>query len=195
MIEKHQEEKVPHYFFIFNQGTEWQPKFDDLNRTDPLGPHYLGYSHDLDELVDFLTSTARPQLGPNAIFHILIPVVSQLAITESLTFPDEMGPFRVSGQIGEGGMPIVYLCMPLQKDRANFRGIGSLRPRPRWVLLQRAGICAPILGRWLSTCLEPVYFDNPSFAIPTMVDTPLYCSIYTECEPVPPRKLGTRRTT
>lgn len=155
MIEKHREESDPHYFFIFNQSTEWQPKFDDIIRTDPLGPHYLGYSHALGELVDFLTGTARPQLGPEAIFHISIPVVSQLAITESLTFPDEMGPFRVSGQLSEGSLPCVYLCMPLQKDRADFRRIGSLRSRPRWVLLQQAGLCVPILRQWLSTNLEP----------------------------------------
>ncbi|KAK5659728.1 hypothetical protein OQA88_939 [Cercophora sp. LCS_1] len=193
MMEKHRDEPAPHYFFIFNQSTEWQPKFDDINRAEPLGPHYLGYSHDLDGLVDFLVGTARPRLGPEAIFHILIPTVTQLAITESLTFPDQMGPFRVSGQLGEGGIPYVYLCMPERKCQENLRQIGSLKPRPRWVLLQQAGLCLPIVGYWLSTTLEPVYFDDPPFAVVTEVGTPLYCSAYVPCGPLPPRTLGRRR--
>ncbi|KAM7198267.1 hypothetical protein V8F33_005058 [Rhypophila sp. PSN 637] len=193
MIERHQGERVPHYFFVFNQGTQWQAKFDDLNRADPLGPHCLGYSHDLDELVHFLVRIARPRLGPRVIFHILIPVVGNLAITESLTFPDEMGPFRVSGQLNQDGRPCVYLCMPLRRDRDNLRNVGSLKPRPRWVLLQQAGLCLPILGEWFSTDLEPIYFDNPPFKVTTSVGTPLYCSLYAECAPVPPRTLGTRR--
>jgi hypothetical protein len=61
----------------------------------------------VDELVDFLIRVARPRLGPHPILHILIPAVSQLAITESLTFPDEIGPYRVSGQLGDTGIPNV----------------------------------------------------------------------------------------
>lgn len=62
--------------------TEWHPKFDDINRADPLGPRYIGYSHDLDKLIDFLVGAARPRLGPEAIFHIRIPTVIQVAITK-----------------------------------------------------------------------------------------------------------------
>lgn len=193
MIERHRDEPVPHYFFVFNQGTLWQSDFDGFNRADPLGPHYLGYSHDLDELVDFLTRIARPRLGPNDIFHILIPVIGNLAITESLTFPEEMGPFRISGHLNQDGRPCVYLCLPLQRDRDNLRNIGTLKCRPRWVLIQQVGLCVPILKQWLSTSLEPIYYDDPPFAIQTLVDTPIYCSLYTECAPVPPRTLGTRR--
>lgn len=193
MIERHQGDPA-HYFFVFNPGTEWQPKFDDINRSDPLGPHYLGYSHDMDELVDFLIRIARPRLGPNPILHILIPVVSQLAITESLTFPDELGPFRVSGQLNDAAIPSVYLCMPLEKDTANFQHIGSLSPRPRWVLMQRAGLFVPFFFPWLTTRLEDVFFDDPLFAFTFHVGSPLYCSLYEECDPIPPRTLGTTRT-
>jgi hypothetical protein len=189
MIERHKDD----YFVVFNPGTEWQPKFDEANRTRPLGPHYLGYSHDLDILVDFLVGSARPRLGPDAVLHILIPVVSRLAITESLTFPEEMGPFKVSGELAENGLPRAYLCMPLQRDCTNFQHIGSLRPRPRWVLLQTAGLCVPILHKWLSTNFEPIFFECPSFTTPVYVESPLYNSAYVECPPVPPRTLGTRR--
>ena len=193
MIEKHRQDETPHYFFVFNQSTTWHAKFDDINRADPLGNHFLGYRCDLDELVAFIVDDARPRLGPRPIIHTLIPTISQLAITESLTFPNEMRPFCVDGQLGESGLPFVYLCTPLDRDRQNLCHIGSLRPRPRWVLYQQAGLCLPIIGRWLSTPLEPVYFEDPYFAVTTSTGLGLYASAYFETTPVPPRTLGQPR--
>ncbi|OHF02297.1 hypothetical protein CORC01_02290 [Colletotrichum orchidophilum] len=181
MIEKHQEEKTPHYFFVFNQSTTWHAKFDDIKRADPLGDHFLGYSHDLDELVAFIVEDARPRLGSEPIVHILIPTISQLAIIESLTFPEGMGPFCVTGQLGESGLPFVYLCTPL--DRANLRHIGSLMPKPRWMLRQQVGLCLPIVHQWLSTHLEPVYFEDPYFQSVVFASLWLYESDYTPVEP------------
>ncbi|KAL3494678.1 hypothetical protein BJX62DRAFT_233969 [Aspergillus germanicus] len=193
MIEKHQEDKTPHYFFVFNQSTTWHPKFDDIKRADPLGEQFLGYYHDLDVLVDFIVSTARPRLGPEPVIHILIPTISQLAITESLTLPEGVGPLRVDGQLGESGLPMVYLCMPLAADRELVRNIGLLRPRRRWVLCQRVGICLPIIGRWLSTPLEPVFFEEPTYSVTISVGFPVYMAFYIETHPVPPRTLGMQR--
>ncbi|KAJ0298017.1 hypothetical protein Brms1b_013468 [Colletotrichum noveboracense] len=191
MMEKHQEEKTPHYFFVFNQSTTWHAKFDDIKRADPLGNHFLGYSHDLDELVAFIVEHARPRLGPEPIVHILIPTISQLAITESLTFPDDMGSFRMTGQLGESGLPFVFLCTPLNRDRRNLRHIGSLMPKPRWMLRQHVGLCLPIVHQWLSTRLETVYFEDPYYQFVTWASLGIYASDYTLVEPVPPRTLGT----
>lgn len=112
MMEKHQTEQTPHYFFVFNQSTNWHAIFDDFNRDDPLGDRFLGYSHDLDELVAVIVGSVRPRLGLIPIVHILMPNISPFAITEPLSFP-EMGPFRVTGELDESGLPFVYLCMPL----------------------------------------------------------------------------------
>ena len=207
MIENHQDEKTPHYFLVFNQTTTWHPKFEDIKRADPLSDRFLGYSHGLDELVAFIVDTARPRLGPEPIVHILIPTTSQLAITESITFPEEMGSFRLTGQIGESGFPLftsdwtdwrerfsfVYLCTPLGQDRRNLRHIGSLQPKPRWALYQPAGVCLPIVGRWLSRPLEPVYFEDRGFKCIVTGALGLYECAYFEVEPVPPRRLGAPR--
>ncbi|KEF58969.1 uncharacterized protein A1O9_03812 [Exophiala aquamarina CBS 119918] len=193
MIEKHQEDTRPHYFFVFNQSTTWHAKFDDINRRDPLGIHFLGYQHDLDTLVAYIVEHGRPRLGPEPIVHILIPTIGQLAIGESLTFPEEMRPFRISGQLGESGLPFVYLCTPLDRDRQYLNQIGSLLPRPRWVLLQQVGLGLPIIGRWLSVPLDPIYFEDPYFQVTSEVGLILYNSLYFETTPVPPRILGRPR--
>ncbi|KAK0617598.1 hypothetical protein B0T14DRAFT_569091 [Immersiella caudata] len=167
MIEQHHSDQAPHYFFIFNQSTTWCAKFDDINRVEPLGDHYLGRSHDLDELVAFIVESARPRLGPEPVIHILIPTISQLAITESLRFPDEMGPFQ---------------------NEEHLHHIGALRPRPRWVLRQAIGI--PLVCGWE---LEPVYFEDPYLTTTGTVSAVFYGSVYHETHPVPPRTLGRPR--
>ncbi|KAI0883720.1 uncharacterized protein GGS22DRAFT_194957 [Annulohypoxylon maeteangense] len=102
MIERHSQDVVPHYFFVFHHGHEWHPKFEDLQRQDPLGPQFIGYKDDLDELCAFLVNEVRPRVGEEPVLHILIPTVKPLVITESLTFPDAMRPFCVEGQRGDG---------------------------------------------------------------------------------------------
>lgn len=52
--------------------------------------------HGLDELCAFLVEEVRPYIGPEPVLHIFIPMIKQLAITKSLTFPEEMRPFKVS---------------------------------------------------------------------------------------------------
>ena len=186
MIEQHHSDQIPHYFFIFNPSTTWYAKFDDINRVEPLGDHYLGRRHDLDELVAFIVESARPRLGPEPVIHILIPTISQLAITESLRFPDEMGPFRIDGQLGESGLPFAYLCAP--ENEEHLHHIGALRPRPRWVLHQTIGI--PLVCGWE---LEPVYFEDPYLTTMGTVSAIFYGSVYHETHPVPPRTLGRLR--
>ncbi len=191
VMEQHPGNNPPHYFFVFNPSTTWHAKFDDINRADPLGDRYLGRRCDLDELVAFIVESARPRLGPEPVIHILTPTISQLAIAESLRFPDEMRPFRVDGQLGESGLPFVYLCVP--ENEQDLYQVGALRPRPRWVLLQRVGVLLPFIYPWLSTELEPVFFEDPFLAVSGTVDSPIYASLYMEIDPVPPRTLGTPR--
>lgn len=122
-----------------------------------------------------------------------MPTISQVAIKESLTFPNALDPFRVTGQLGESGVPMVYVCMPRPVDQQNLRHMGLLRPTPRWVLLQQVGLPVPYLHRWLSTTLEPVYFEDPCYVTPTFGDLLVYTNAYVQADPVPPRVLGQPR--
>lgn len=193
MIEKYQTESTPHYFFVFNQSTTWHPKFDDIKRAKPLGDRFLGYSHDLDELVAFIVEVARPRLGPEPVIHILMPTINQLAITEPLTFPVEMGPFRVTGQLGEHGLPFVYLLTPLGQDQRNLCYIGTLKPKPSWVLQQQVGVCLPVLNRWLATSLKPMHFEDPYVKMSMRGLLGFYSAKYFQVETAPPRTLGIPR--
>lgn len=190
MIERHSQDEVPHYFFVFHQGHEWHPRFEDIQRQDPLGPRFVGYRDDLDELCAFLVDEVRPRVGKEAVLHILMPTVKPLAITESLTFPDAMRPFCIEGQKGDGGNPYVYMCTPRPEDRQHLKYIGALRPKPRWVLLQQVGLCLPFIGEYTSMALEPRFFEDPYWSMPTQSDLLLYASLYCPCDPVPPRVLG-----
>ena len=193
MIDKHRNEQAPHYFFVFNPSTTWHPEFDDRNRRYPLGDRFLGYNHDLDQLVAFIVDVARPRLGPFPVVHILIPTISRLAITEALTFPHAIGPFRVTGDLDESHVPFVYACFPQDRDQACLRFIGTLKPKRRWVLLQQVGVMLPIIHRWLSTPLEPIFFEDPPYSVTTTSSLLVYASAYFEIEPIPPRVLGTLR--
>lgn len=58
---------------------------------------FLGYHYDLNKLVVFVVGHTRPRLHPKPMMHVLMISISQLAVTESLVFPEETGPFRLTG--------------------------------------------------------------------------------------------------
>ncbi|KAF5250192.1 hypothetical protein FOXYS1_14928 [Fusarium oxysporum] len=190
MIERHAHDEVPHYFFIFHEGHEWHPKFEDLRRQTPLGPQFVGYNDDLDQLAAFLVEEFRPRVGTDAVLHILLPTVKPLAITESLTFPPEMRPFCIEGQKGDGGVPFVFMCTPLQEDRQCMKHIGALQPKPRWVFLRRVGPNLPIMGSFTSRSLEQQFFEHPPWYTNVIFDVAIYTAICCRCDPVRPRVLG-----
>ncbi|KLU84620.1 hypothetical protein MAPG_03660 [Magnaporthiopsis poae ATCC 64411] len=198
MIEKHRTAEAkppsqPHFFVVFNQSTTWHAHFDNLNRQDPLGPAFLGYSHDLDELFAFIVDEARPKLGPLPIIHILVPSIGRVAITEPLTFPESAGPVHMTGQLDDDGLPFLYVCMPLARDKQNLNHIGLLNRKPRWVLEQEVGLCLPFFGNSLSTRLDPVIFDDPAYQTRTSTSLLLYNSAYFPAPAQPPRVLGVAR--
>lgn len=191
MIERHAHDDVPHYFFIFHEGHEWHPKFEDLRRQTPLGHHFVGYQDDLDQLCAFLVEEFRPRIGTEPVLHILIPTVKPLAITESLTFPDAMRPFCVEGQKGEGGVPFVFMCTPFPEDRQHMKHIGALQPKPREVVLQRLGPRLPIIGNFTSKNLEQQFFEQtPPWYKGVGYDLGIYTSVRCPCDPILPRILG-----
>jgi hypothetical protein len=163
MIEAYASSDVPHYFTVFHQGTVWWPKFADLERSNPLGPQYLGHRSDLDELCAFLADHVRPVVGPKAIFHVLMPTVGQVALKEAVKLPDAMHPCILDGQLGDAGTPFVYICLTTPVDKMCIRGIGILKPREIWAFRLRIGVNLPVLDQWLTHDCDISWSIDPSF--------------------------------
>jgi len=195
LIEKYRDDKVPHYFTVFNQGSQWYPKFAELQRNDPLGPSYLGHKTDLDELCAFLAEEVRPRVGDKPVLHILMPTTGQLSLNEAVAFPEAMRPFLVDGQLGNAGAPLVYICVTEDTDKGCLRDIGVLKPREVWAL--HFGVGLPWLRmltgvEFFYHSSEPRYFIDPSFRAPSTADLVLVGATYDYCGTEPPRTLGQR---
>ncbi len=157
---------VPHYFTVFNKGTLWHPKFAEIQRSDPLGPRYLGHKTDLDELCAFLAEEVRPRVGPAAVLHVLMPTIGQLALCEAVRFPEGMRPFIVEGQLGNGGAPFVYICTTEQEDKACLRDVGVLKPRELWELSAQFAFQIPfIMRRPFVAFPGRILFIDPAFRV------------------------------
>jgi hypothetical protein len=187
LIERYASDSVPHYFTVFNGSDLWHPKFADIQRQDPLGPSYLGERTDLDELCAFLAEEVRPQVGEKAVLHILMPTVGPLSLEEAVTFPEAMRPFKIDGQIGEGGVKFVYICIPEAEDQECLSGIGVLRQREIWRMDGGMGI--PFTRLYTSF---HQYFVDPTYRIRTDVSLILGGGEYTFYGLEPPRTLGQR---
>lgn len=180
-------ETTPHYFTVFNHSDLWHPDFADIQRGDPLGPSYLGHRTDLDELCAFLAEEVRPRVGPEAILHILMPSVGPLSLEEAVKFPKAMRPFKVDGQIGDGGIPFVYICAPEARDQKCLSGIGVLRQREIWILEGEIGIPLTPLDKPFVQ-----YVIDPTYPVRTGVGCVLGCAKYCRFGLEPPRTLGER---
>ena len=109
-----------------------------------------------------------------------------------LTFPDAMRPFCIEGQKGDGGVPYVFICTPLLEDRQHLKHIGTLRPKPRWVLLRRVGDPLPYIAKYTCKYLEQQFFENsPWWYVSGSLG--LYVWGLYRCDPVLPRMVGEAR--
>ncbi|KAJ4855533.1 uncharacterized protein T069G_11091 [Trichoderma breve] len=185
LIEKHASDAVPHYFTVFNNSDLWHPKFADIQRGDPFGPSYLGHKTDLDELCAFLAEEVRPRVEQSAVLHILMPTVGPLSLEEAVKFPEAMRPFKIDGQIGDGGTKFVYICTPEAQDQEYLSGVGVLRQREIWKM--QGGIGIPLTP--LQTSFHQ-YFVDPKYKVGTEVGLLLAGGIYYCLGLEPPRTLG-----
>ncbi|KAG4429218.1 hypothetical protein IFR05_015300 [Cadophora sp. M221] len=187
LIERYTSDTGPHYFTVFNNSDLWHPKFADIQRGDPLGPSYLGHRTDLDELCAFLAEEVRPQVGPTAVLHVLMPTVGPLSLEEAVKFPEAMRPFKIDGQTGDGGTKFVYICTPEVQDQECLSGVGVLRQREIWRM--DGGIGIPFTP--LVTSFHQYYVD-PKYKVTTDVGLILAGGVYYPCGLEPPRTLGQR---
>lgn len=191
-MELYSADNVPHYFTVYHRGTQWHPKFASLQRSRSLGPGFLGYKTDLDELCAFLTDEVRPRVGKDAVFHVLIPNVGPLAITEAVALPSSMKPCYFEGELGDTGKPFVWLCVPTQ-DQNCLRHVGVLEPRKIWAFFSTAGISLPFVHQYLCRSLPTQYFVDPNWSIQTGIDIPFFTGRFVCLGPEPHRTLGQRQ--
>ncbi|KAH6977672.1 hypothetical protein EDB80DRAFT_738273 [Ilyonectria destructans] len=185
LIETYTSDTIPHYFTVFNHGDLWHPDFADIQRGDPLGPSYLGHKTDLDELCAFLAEEVRPQVGPEAVLHVVMPSVGPLSLEEAIRFPEAMRPFKIDGQTGDGGTKLVYICAPEVQDQECLNGVGVLRQREIWRMDGAIGIpFTPLVTSFHQ------YFVDPTYKIRTDVGLILAGGGYYPCGLEPPRTLG-----
>ena len=185
LIEKNATDSVSHYFSVFNHNDLWYPEFADIQRQDPLGPFYLGHRTDLDELCAFLANEVRPQIGPEAVLHIVMPSIGPLSLEEAIKFPEAMRPFKIDGQIGTGGVKLVYICAPEVQDQECLDGVGLLKQREVWKIVGGIGIPFTSIGIG-----SEQYFIDPTWRVTTDVGLIFGGSCYYYCGLEPPRTLG-----
>ena len=188
LIERHSSDTVPHYVTVFNNSDLWHPKFADIQRRDSLGPTYLGHKADLDELCAFLAEEVRPQVGPVAVLHILMPTAGPLSLEEAIRFPEAMRPFEIDGQTGDGGAKFVYICAPEARDHECLSGVGVLKQREIWKMGRVAGDPLPMPVK----PFRPFFID-PKFKLSIYIPWNLgsFGTVrYYSCGLEPPRTLG-----
>jgi hypothetical protein len=116
------------FFFIFHTATNWQPKFNTLVEKDPLPNEFCGYSSNLDVLCALIQHVFRPVFGPRAVFTILFPAESTFLIDEPISFPKEMGPLRLKGELRRGGVPYVYMNLYNLSQETKLDNVANIKP-------------------------------------------------------------------
>jgi hypothetical protein len=100
-----------HLLFVYHQGTEWHPSFEELNTAAPVA-QLCGIFSDLDVMAAFM-QVIRKIVGPKPTFHILIPATELYTVPNKITWPKEVHPMVFEGEKGNGnGLPYVYYNMP-----------------------------------------------------------------------------------
>jgi hypothetical protein len=166
-IRKSSQKKGNHYFFVFNPGTNWHPKFDELNNANPLPQEYCGYYRDLDKLCAFLVRVLRPALGQDAFFHILIPALETLFILDPLRFPPAIGHLRLKGELDTRGKS--YVCMSLYNVSEDLvlDGVENL-PKSEVLPATVASTTwlGGLLGSWAGACYTAKFVLLPLVGTP-----------------------------
>ncbi|KAL9079078.1 MAG: hypothetical protein Q9157_002004 [Trypethelium eluteriae] len=104
-----------HYLFVFHQGNEWRPAFHRLNEANPL-PYLLGIFEDLNVLGACLRTT-REVVGPDPVFHVLMPATRLFMVPDTVAIPQELQPLSLEGELQDStGKPYNYLNVPDASD-------------------------------------------------------------------------------
>jgi hypothetical protein len=124
-----------HWFFVYHPDNDWSPNFHKIILEKPLSNRFCGYSHQLDTLFVFMRvsrerlrekearARRRGEFTLPVKFHILIPAYQPVVITESLSFPKDLGDFVVEGKIHKS-QELVWLNIP-QEQKHHLRYVGN----------------------------------------------------------------------
>jgi len=146
-IRRYQFEKDGHYFFIYNPGTEWYPKFDQLAKSNPLPVGFCGYFHNLELLCGLLHHVLRPSLGPDAVFHILVPSNGPLIMPDPVLFPAAIGKLHIKGELDavNNGCPYVWMNIRNITQNLVLDSVGNMQEPDSW---REVASLATFLGAW-----------------------------------------------
>jgi hypothetical protein len=174
------------YFFVFNRGTEWRPRFSALNKAQPLGP-VCGIFNNLHAMAAFLIEF-RKTVSPTAVFHVLFPVTELVFIADAIAVPTEIGPLRLEGELhNQTGFPYVWVNMPgAAKDLlSNIGNVADIK-------LSTPTKSSSGWGRWCASTSAAWAVALPSavVATPGGLVLGLGCGLLVECL-CPPLVLAT----
>lgn len=144
------EDKSLHLFFVYNPGTEWYPKFDALRKANPLPPTFSGCYYNLELLCGILQYVVRPAVGPDAIFHILIPSNVPVFFHEPLVFPSAIGKLHITGELEtvNNGYPYIWMHVRGAHEHLTLENVANIREPNTW---QNAAVFAAGIGAWAIT--------------------------------------------
>jgi len=125
---------IKHLFFVFNPGTEWHPRFDALRREDPLPEGFCGYYNNLEVLCGILRRVTRPAVGPQPVFHLLIPSLGPFVLAEPVVFPNDIGKLVIKGELNTTAMgcPYVWLNIARRYKDLVLENVGQVRDPESW---------------------------------------------------------------
>lgn len=146
--------KRENVFFVFNPDNIWHPGFYQLNKRQPLGHQFCGFSDDLPALCLWmrfvrilLADLKRKKPGrynnnKKEVFHLIIPSYSAIRYENPIVFSEELYPLVIHGEVLFGNSQ-VQLNLP-DSDQITLDRVGNLYKPPRfWESFQ--GPTKPIL--------------------------------------------------
>ncbi|KAK2036376.1 hypothetical protein LZ31DRAFT_422614, partial [Colletotrichum somersetense] len=91
-----------HFFYLWHPDSDWYPAFERRQTSEPLGPAFGGYHHDLATICLRMRSDRKALIattdhGHAAVFHLIIPAYYPLVIDRPVTFAHELLPLVITG--------------------------------------------------------------------------------------------------
>ncbi|KAI9041898.1 uncharacterized protein KD926_006444 [Aspergillus affinis] len=138
-----------HYFYVWNQDTDWYPVFEAKNRAFPLGSEFGGCHHELDAICMRMRADRRTLIqttshGHTAQFHLLVPTHEPYVLDHPVIFHESLLPLTITGQ-RHRSVDLVWFNLCSKPTELHLQCIGVLRERRNTIVeagaLSFAGCC------------------------------------------------------
>ena len=97
-----------------------------------------------------LQYVVRPAVGPDVIFHVLIPSNGPIFIHEPLVFPSAIGKLHITGELEaiNNGCPYVWMYVRGTHEHLTLDNVANIREPETW---RNAAAIAAGMGAWAIT--------------------------------------------